>query len=125
MVKITPVAGKPKSGRVWKDQAERHSACFASVKKFTLEERMAKKLKDQETKRVEKEMKDARAAVREKRKLRLKEKRRIKEENEIKSSSVQVIRNAQKLKAMSKKARRHLTKVSPELLRKINSQAGM
>lgn len=69
--------------------------------------------------RAEAEMREARAAARRRRRERTEEKKRRKQENEMKSAHVQVIKDTTKLRKWSKKARRALVKMSPEMIKKL------
>ena len=105
------VAGKPKSGRVWKAK-ERRSVMRVAVKELhqSWKEREHQRKARSIMKGFEKEVQDAKKAAQEEEKKRAIERKKRKQENEKKSEVFQVIKNTRKIKLMSRKQRRMLAK---------------
>lgn len=106
--------GMPKSGRFWKSKQRTRSS--AQVRKgilshlsHTFEERQVKRSKENETKAVEREMKEETKAKILEKKAKAEERLKIRQANEFKSTSFQEIR-PEKLKTMSKKQLRMIKK---------------
>uniref|UniRef100_A0A0G4H896 Coiled-coil domain-containing protein 86 n=1 Tax=Chromera velia CCMP2878 TaxID=1169474 RepID=A0A0G4H896_9ALVE len=110
--------GKPKSGRTWKLEARRASAKVVRARP-TFQERMSAKRADQDVKNIEKEMKAERGERLRIQREKTEAKKKRKEENDLKSGKFEVIRKTETIKKMSKKAKKSLVKISPELAQKL------
>ncbi|XP_015593575.1 coiled-coil domain-containing protein 86 [Cephus cinctus] len=108
---ITVIKGKPKSGRIWKEQKTRFSSI---IKTRGIRQSFEKKQKLREDLKRVKDM--SRAIIEQKKaEKEAKKQRRIEnlkraEENRKKSEVVQVIRNTAKIKRMKKKQLRMIEK---------------
>ncbi|GIX65901.1 rRNA-processing CGR1, putative [Babesia caballi] len=118
------IKGTPLSGRPWKKEARPRRALARSSGELSAEERNRQKWAEaqahkKEMKELAAESKEALRQAREQRLERsrkLREKRAKKQANEIKSAGNQVVLvNNKKVAKMSKKARRKLTKITPEM----------
>ncbi|XP_068111718.1 coiled-coil domain-containing protein 86-like [Hyperolius riggenbachi] len=103
--------GKPKSGRVWKENKKRFSSM---VKDRPLRTSWDTKMKERQEKKMIKslaqELKDEKQREKEEKKKRREENLRRRLENERKAEVVQVIRNPTKLKRARKKQLRSIQK---------------
>ncbi|XP_040176830.1 coiled-coil domain-containing protein 86 [Rana temporaria] len=113
--------GKPKSGRVWKENKKRFSEM---VKDRPLRTSWELKMKDRQEKKLLKslaqQLKDEKKQAKEDKRMRREENLRRRQENERKAEIVQVIRNPAKLKRARKKQLRNIEKRDTLMM----SQAG-
>ncbi|XP_077310835.1 coiled-coil domain-containing protein 86 [Lithobates pipiens] len=119
---IKPIPrGKPKSGRVWKENKKRFSEM---VKDRPLRTSWELKMKDRQEKKLLKslaqQLKDEKKQEKEEKRKRREENLRRRQENERKAEIVQVIRNPAKLKRARKKQLRNIEKRDTLMM----SQAG-
>ncbi|KAI8823950.1 coiled-coil domain-containing protein 86 [Fimicolochytrium jonesii] len=104
------VRGKPVSGRVWKTtQTKRHTSMKPRMLRQGWGKQIEERKQHQVMKAIEKELKDEKAAERQKQKDAEKERLKRKEENEKKAEVVQKV-SAAKVKRMKKKQLRQLRK---------------
>lgn len=103
--------GKPKSGRIWKEEKTK----FSSIMKtrglrlsFDKKQKLREDLK--RVKEMSREIKERRKAEKEAKKQRRRENLKRAEENRKKSEIVQVIKNPAKIKRMKKKQLRMIEK---------------
>lgn len=103
--------GKPKSGRIWKEEKTRFSSI---IKTRGIRLSLAKKQKLREdlkrVKEISREIKAQKQAEKEAKKQRRRENLKRAEENRKKSEIVQVIKNPAKIKRMKKKQLRMIEK---------------
>jgi len=110
--KTLPIkAGKPKSGRIWKNQRKKFSTIIKTkdikqsfAKKKALEEHMAR------MKQASRAIVAARREEKEQKKERRRENLKRREENKKKSEIVQIITNTSKIRKMKKKQLRNIEK---------------
>ncbi|XP_015915373.1 coiled-coil domain-containing protein 86 [Parasteatoda tepidariorum] len=109
--RVIPIRGKPKSGRVWKNDKNRFSS-MCQVK--PLKSSWEKKVKIREEQKAMKlhalRIKEEKEKEEQLRKQRRKAKIERQKENERKAEIVQVIKNSAKIKRMSKKQLRTIEK---------------
>jgi len=110
--RTSPIRGKPKSGRVWKNvQTNRHTSM---MKDKDMHRSWAKKMLLRDERKAVKAMSDALKQAKEDEKQRRRERRAEQKQrqlvNERKAEVVQVIRNTAKLKRMKKKHLRFIQK---------------
>lgn len=112
-----PVRGVPKSGRVWKatrpDKTRvslMNATPLSKPLRTTYEGRMASKAARQAVLTAEKELQDERRAKKEAERKRIEENKKRREENARKSEVTQVIKDTRKIKKMSRKQLRQISK---------------
>eukprot|EP00727_Mastigamoeba_balamuthi_P003593 m51a1_g13230 hypothetical protein (125) ;mRNA; f:429-943 len=107
-----PPPGRPVSGRPWKEARTRPaSSMVPRGERVSLAKRTEDKRRVQAARALERQIKERDAQAKRERRLREEENKKRKEENEAKSEVVQVIRNASKIKRLTKKQMRNIKQV--------------
>ena len=120
---VKSLQGRPKSGKPWKVGSKPFNSLDTELKqnlpKKSYEQRMQDKKQIQEAKEYEKGLKDARSAIKQKKREKLEAKKKLKETNQFKSSSFQVIKDPKKMKKMTKKLRSQISALPPDMFYKL------